>query len=208
MSRPRPASAAAIIPVHGAVQLGSNGGRALILWRNVQVAILLPFIAGSVIGATLGGLLAVQLPSSLFKFGLGLFILWSVWGKTVKATGRLAVIGTGTFSSFLTMFFGATGMFISAMLKTLDLGRLEHVATHASCMVGQHVLKVLIFGLLGFAFGPYLWLIFAMIASGFAGTVIGKRVLVKMDDAIFHRVLAVVLTLLALKLLFEGWLEM
>ncbi len=200
--------APALIPVHGAVQLGSNGGRALILLRHVQFAILLPFIAGSIVGAVLGGLLAVQLPSSYLKVGLGLFILWSVWGKTVNATGRLAVVGTGMFSSFLTMFFGATGMFISAMLKTLDLGRLEHVSTHAAAMVGQHILKVLVFGLLGFAFGPYLWLILFMIASGFAGTVIGKRVLVRMDDAIFHRVLAIVLTLLALKLLIEGWLEM
>ncbi len=200
--------ASALIPVHGVVQIGSNGSRALIMWRHVQSTILLPFIGGSLAGAVLGGLLAVQLPSSFLKVGLGLFILWSVWGKTVNATGRLAIVGTGMFSSFLTMFFGATGMFISAMVKTLNLGRLEHVATHSTCMVAQHVLKVVVFGLLGFAFGPYLWLILAMIASGFAGTMIGKRILVKMDDAIFHRVLAVVLTLLALKLLIEGWLEM
>jgi uncharacterized membrane protein YfcA len=199
--------AAALIPVHGAVQIGSNGGRALITLRNVQYAILLPFVAGSAIGAGVGGLLAIQLPPYALKIGLGLFILWSVWGKTVKASGHLAVVGTGVFSSFLTMFFGATGMFISAMLKTLHLGRLEHVSTHAACMVAQHILKVIVFGLLGFAYGPYIGLIIAMIVSGFIGTVIGKRILVRMDDAIFHRVLAAVLTLLALKLLIEGWFE-
>jgi uncharacterized membrane protein YfcA len=43
-----------------------------------------------------------------------------------------------------------------------------------------------------------------MIASGFLGTVIGKHVLVKMNDQIFHRVLAVLLSLLALRLLYEG----
>ncbi len=196
--------APAIIPVHGAVQIGSNGGRTLILSRHIERSVLLPFVAGSVLGAGLGGLVAVQLPPAILKIGLGCFILWSVWGKTVKASGHLAVIGTGAFSSFLTMFFGATGSFVSAMVKTLQLGRLEHVATHSACMVAQHVIKVFVFGLLGFAYGPYLGLIFGMVVSGFVGTVIGKRFLVRMDDAVFHRVLAVILSLLAAKLLVEG----
>ena len=199
--------AAAIVPVHGAVQIGSNGGRALILLKHVQTAVMLPFLAGSVIGAVIGGMVAIQLAPHFLKIGLGCFILWSVWGKTIKATGRLAVLGTGIFSSFLTMFFGATGMFISAMVKTLDLGRLEHVATHAMCMTAQHIIKIVVFGILGFGFAPYFWLIGAMILSGFIGTVIGKRVLVKMSDAAFHRVLAIALSLLALKLLIEGAIE-
>ena len=62
------------------------------------------------------------------------------------------------------MFFGATGTFISAMVKTLRLGRLEHVATHSACMVAQHLIKVVAFGLLGFAYGPYLPLIVGMVA--------------------------------------------
>ena len=47
-------------------------------------------------------------------------------------------------------------------------------------------------------------LIVAMVLSGFLGTVIGKHVLVKMNDKTFHRVLAVLLSLLALRLLYEG----
>ena len=90
------------------------------------------------------------------------------------------------------------------MVKTLKLDRLAHVATHSACMVAQHLIKVLAFGLLGFAYGPYAGLTAAMIASGFLGTVLGKRVLVKMKDRTFHRVLSVVLTLLALRLLYEG----
>ncbi len=193
-----------IIPLHGAVQIGSNAGRTLILLRHVERSILLPFVAGSVIGAGLGGLTAVQLPPSVLKIGLGLFILWSVWGVTLKAAGRFAVIGTGVVSSFLTMFFGASGTFVSAMVKTLKLGRLEHVATHSACVMAQHIVKVAVFGLLGFAYGPYLGLIGAMIVSGFAGTLVGKKVLLKTNDAIFHKVLAVILSLLAARLLVEG----
>lgn len=196
--------APAIIPVHGAVQIGSNLSRAVLMRKHIQRDILLPFIAGSVIGALVGGVTVVRLSPAVLKLGLGCFILWSVWGPAVRAAGRLAVIGTGIVSTFLTMFFGATGTFVSAMVKTLKLGRLEHSATQAACMVAQHTIKVAVFGLLGFAYGQYLFLVAAMIVSGFIGVLIGTRVLFRMNDAIFHRTLAVILTLLAGKLIYDG----
>src|SRR5690606_15631734 len=53
---------AALIPVHGAVQLGSNVGRAFHQRRFIRPATLLPFIVGAVPGSVLGGLLVVDLP--------------------------------------------------------------------------------------------------------------------------------------------------
>ena len=196
--------AQALIPIHGVVQIGSNAGRAGIMLRNVEWKVLAPFCVGSLVGASLGGLTAVQLPAWALNVGLACFILWSVWAPPVTAPGRFKVIATGIFSSFLTMFFGATGSFVSAMVKSMRLGRLEHVATHSACMVAQHAIKVVAFGLLGFNYAPYAGLVVAMVVSGFLGTVIGKHVLVKMNDQTFHRVLAVLLSLLALRLLYEG----
>lgn len=193
-----------LIPLHGAVQIGSNVGRVAILLNHVNRTVLLPFILGTILGAVIGGLTVIQLPPGVLKTGLACFILWTVWGKAVGTTGRIAAVGTGVISSFLSMFFGATGTFVSAMVKTLKLGRLEHVATHSACMVAQHIIKVIVFGLLGFAFAPYLGLIAAMIASGFIGTLIGKHFLTRMNDKVFHRILSLLLTVLALRLLVEG----
>lgn len=197
--------AQAVIPVHGVVQIGSNAGRTAILLRQVQWQVLAPFCAGSVVGAAIGGLTVVELPPAILNIGLGFFILYSVWAPPVTAPGHFKVVATGIFSSFLTMFFGATGTFVSAMVKSMRLGRLEHVATHSACMVAQHFIKVVAFGILGFNFAPYGGLVVAMIASGFLGTWIGNHVLVKLvSDTIFHRVLAGLLSLLALRLLYEG----
>ncbi|CAN0501455.1 unnamed protein product, partial [Discosporangium mesarthrocarpum] len=146
----------------------------------------------------------VQLPAQWLKLALGFFILWTVWAPPLGLGGRMVSVVTGFASSFLTMFVGATGNFIAAMVKTFKFGRVEHVATHAVCMVAQHAVKVVVFGLLGFQFAPYAGLIGAMIASGFVGTVLGKRYLLKTDDLKFHRVLSVILVLLALKLIYDG----
>ena len=196
--------AAALIPLHGVVQIGSNFGRAALMVKDAQWQIILPFFAGSLVGVALGGLTAVQLPPAILNIGLGLFIIWSAWAKSTALPDRFATVGTGVISSFLTMFFGATGPFVAAMLKRLKLDRMQFVATHAVAMVGQHGVKIIVFGLLGFNFAPYIGFLIAMIAMGFVGTVIGRRVLIKADEDRFQFILSVILTILALRLLYQG----
>src|SRR5690606_8185026 len=66
---------AALIPVHGAVQLGSNAGRAWHQRSFIRWPVVLPFIAGSLPGAVAGGMLVVEVPDGALKLVLGLFIL-------------------------------------------------------------------------------------------------------------------------------------
>lgn len=190
---------AALIPVHGVVQLGSNFGRALIMMKHVERSTILPFAAGSVIGAGLGGVLFVQFPPWGIQFGVAGFIVWSVLGK-LPPIGRGHVFAAGAVSSFLTMFFGATGSFIAALLKGMKLPPLNHVATQGALMTLQHLLKSVVFGFLGFAFAPWLALIAAMIASGFLGTVIGRQLLTRMGHGYFQTALNAILLLLAARL--------
>ena len=110
----------------------------------------------------------------------------------------------GAIASFLTMFFGATGPFVAAILAARLPDRQAFVGTHAVCMTAQHGLKVVVFGLLGFAFAPWLPLIVAMAATGFVGTVAGTRLLHLLPEQVFRKVLKAVLTLLALNLLLSA----
>lgn len=194
---------AALIPVHGMVQIGSNFGRLMIMRQHVHTAVLIPFVAGTIVGVAVGGLVAVDLPPELLKIAVGLFILWSIAAKPPAILRRAAWL-VGIVSSFLTMFFGATGPFIAAYLRTLGLDRHGMVASQAACMTMQHFLKILVFGLLGFTFGSYIPLIAGMIAFGFAGTLSGKRVLQKIDEQRFKLVLNTILILLALRLVWSG----
>jgi uncharacterized membrane protein YfcA len=193
----------ALIPVHGIVQLGSNAGRACIMLKEVMWRPILPFVVGAMIGAGLGGMVVVQLPPWVVQLALGVFIIWAVFAKLPPIQQRYVLLG-GVVSSFLTMFFGATGNFIAAMVKSMNLDPVPHVATHSLMMTFQHLVKVLIFGLIGFQFGPYMILIFCMVISGFIGTVIGSRFLTKAGGRYFKPVLNTILFLAATRLIWAG----
>ena len=193
----------ALIPVHGIVQLGSNAGRACIMLKEVMWRPILPFVVGAMIGAGLGGMVVVQLPPWVVQLALGVFIIWAVFAKLPPIQQRYVLLG-GVVSSFLTMFFGATGNFIAAMVKSMNLDPVPHVATHSLMMTFQHLVKVLIFGLIGFQFGPYMILIFGMVISGFIGTVIGSRFLTKAGGRYFKPVLNTILFLAATRLIWAG----
>lgn len=195
---------AALIPVHGVVQLGSNVFRALLLRSHLHWPPVLAFGLGAAVGVALGGVIAIDLPGGAVLIGVGAFVIFSVLVRPpawLRRNGGLA----GGISSFLTMFFGATGPFVATYVKSLDLERQSHVATHATLMTLQHALKIVAFGILGFAFGPWLGFTVAMIAAGFLGTVVGRRVLFRMSDKGFKRALDVVLILISLRLIWQGW---
>lgn len=195
--------AAAIIPVHGLVQLGSNAGRAGLMMKFMRFDLLGVFTVGAVIGILLGGSVVVQLHPGWIQIGVGCFILWSVLATPPAFLRRSGLI-TGVFSSFLTMFFGGTGPFVATFIKAQNLDRHAHVATHAMLMTVQHLLKTIAFGLLGFAFTMWAGLIAMLIAFGVLGTLVGRLALARIDEKRFVFALNAVLTILALRLVYAG----
>ena len=198
-----------VLPLHGVIQAGSNGVRSALLWRYVQWPVLLAFAAGALPGAWVGSRALAGLSEAALELGLGAFILWACWGPMPRVgRGSSIRIGLGgAFTSALTLFVGATGPVVAAFLRAMRLPRLDHMGTFSACMVVQHGLKIVAFGILGFAFGPYLPFLGAMLMCSLAGTGAGRMLLGRLDDRLFHRVLAVVLTLLALRLLYSGFAD-
>ncbi|MEM5493525.1 sulfite exporter TauE/SafE family protein [Hoeflea sp. AS16] len=194
---------AAIIPVHGVVQLGSNVGRTALLSSHVAWACLAAFLIGAIPGAWAGSSVVGELPEPVLKAALGGFILLITWMRLP----RLAAITlpgfavTGAITTFLTMIFGATGPFNAVVLSKAFPDRLRFQATTAAVMSLQHLVKTAAFALAGFAFGPWLPLLVAMILTGLAGTWVGTHILRKTPESRFQLIFKICLTLLALDLI-------
>ena len=195
--------ATAIIPVHGLVQLGSNVGRAALTFEHLHRSVVPAFFIGSALGVAIGTAFVVQLDAAVIQIGVGAFIIWSILMRPPAFMRRSAGIA-GTISSFLTMFFGATGPFIAAFVKTQELDRMGHTATHATLMTIQHALKIVAFGFLGFAFSVWAGLVAVLIAAGFLGTVAGRHVLLRVDEKLFRFTLNLILAVLAARLIYAG----
>lgn len=194
---------AALIPVHGVAQLGSNAGRALVMRAAVDRRALGPFLLGSAAGALAGAAVAVELPPGAIRVGVGVFILWTLLAPPPPVLRRAAG-AMGAASSFLSMFVGATGPFVSAFVRALGRDRRGTVATHAAFMTAQHLLKCAAFGLFGFAFAPWLGLCAAMLAAGFLGTLVGERLLARLPERTFRLILNATLALAAAELIRAG----
>lgn len=194
---------AIVIPIHAVVQLGSNGGRAMLMRRDIDWPIALYFAVGAILGIAIAAKLFVALSTETLQLLLGLFILISIWTPRLKASNipLKSFPLVGAVATFCTMFVGATGPFIAAFLSPQRLGRHKVVATAATCMITQHILKIVAFGFLGFQFSPWLPIVAVMIASGFLGTLSGRSLLDRIPEHVFVQVFRLVVTLLAVRLL-------
>jgi uncharacterized protein len=191
----------ALIPVHGIAQLGSNAGRAWMTRRHAAPRVVGFFALGSLLAALLAGFVLGRIEPGWIPLLVGLFILALTWLPMPKfnhGTRPLGLFSGGLITTLATMLVGATGPLVSAWLGRSG-DRWTYTANFSGCMFIQHLLKVLAFGLAGFAFLPWLPLLALMIAFGYAGTLVGLKVLGRLPDRHFKLLFRIVMTLLALR---------
>ena len=102
---------------------------------------------------------------------------------------------------------GATGPLVAAFIKQIHTERFTTVATFATAMTLQHLPKAVVFGFAGFVFRDWIGFLVAMIACGFAGTWLGLRLLNRLGNRAFGQLFNILLTLLAMRLLWLAWLQ-
>lgn len=198
---------AAIIPVHGMVQLGSNANRALLTIQHINLRVILWFLPGVIVGAWLASLFLVDLPLPLVQLCIAGFILLLCWGPAIPkvATGRVGTLLAAALTTFVSLFVGATGPLVAAFIKQQQEGeRLSTVATFAAAMSLQHAPKAIVYGAAGFVFSEWLGLILVMIAAGALGTWAGLHLLQRISDQRFGMIFNVLLTLLAMRLIWQA----
>ena len=195
-----------LIPIHAIVQIGSNGFRSFLMRRDIVYSLIPAFCVGTFLGSWLGGLTVFALETWILEAILGVFVLYATWVPKFKSLdpGPLKFFGCGVFGGFATMFVGGTGPLVVPFVNAACKQRQQVVATHGSLMTFHHLFKVAVFGLLGFSFGPYIPLLIGLITAGVCGTFVGRTVLNRLPEKLFRVSLQTILTLLALRLLYEA----
>jgi uncharacterized membrane protein YfcA len=165
---------------------------------------ILPFAAGGSLGALVGGSVVTDFRNASQDWSLPSSSSTITWVKLppLPAARSPLVFGIGgAVSTALTMFLGATGPLVAALMGNAFETRQQVVANSAVAMTIQHLLKVAVFGVLGFDLAPWLPLAVAMIASGYLGTMIGARLLESMNEESVPLLVRIAVTVLAGELL-------
>ena len=200
------------IPLHGLVQLVSNGTRTVIQARYVQWPLVVRYCLFLVPMAAVGLAFAMKLRPDIAKLLIGIFVLLATWRPRWLMLGshpedarpgpRFAILGG--VNGFLQMTIGATGPLIAPFFLNLGLERRQIVGSKAAVQAFGHVTKIVLFGAVGFLFLPYAWMLLAMCGAVVVGTWIGSRLLDYTNERVFQWLYRGVLTLIALRLVILG----
>jgi uncharacterized membrane protein YfcA len=196
----------ALIPLHGVVQLGSNVGRTALMTRHVITRVLPHFAVGTAAGSAIGANMFVALPVGVLQMALAVFVLYATWAQRFKVSkpGPVKFGLLGLISGFVTMFVGGSGPLIAPFANAVGEDKQKVVATHAALMSMQHIVKLAAFGFIGFAFGPYIPFLVGALVLGFTGTWAGRHVLNRLPERSFRIGLQIILTLLAVRLVYAA----
>jgi uncharacterized protein len=194
----------ALIPVHGLTQMTSNFSRAVFGYKDVQYEIIPKFLIGSLFGIGIFATIINLLSLEYVPLFIGAYILLSLWSvnfnEKMKKFENYYVIGF--FQTGLSIIVGATGpLTITLLLKDYE-DKDKVVATSAALMSITHILKVFVFIYFGFVFFDYIQIIIAMIIGAILGSWAGTKLRNKIDGKKFTVILKILLSFLALKIIF------
>jgi len=198
----------ALIPLHGLIQLGSNGARTVFSFRSVRWNIASLYAAGGLFGAAIGSQLVIKVPEGPYKVVLGIFILLITFislPKTPIKGGLLKWPLLGAISTFLGLFVGATGPLLAPFYLSERLTKETLVATKAACQIFTHLLKVAVFFAMGFSLGPHMPIFIGMLGMVILGNYIGKLILHRVPDRLFILSFKVLIVLLSARMIWQGF---
>jgi uncharacterized membrane protein YfcA len=197
----------ALVPVHGVTQLASNTSRAAFSFRSIVWRLWPLFFAGSVLGATLFGLLVVNISTAYIPVFIGVYILLKLWSERV---GRLlssfdSLFVLGFLQTGLGILVGSTGhLTMPRLLKEIS-DRNGIVATSGMFMSLSHGLKLLAYGIIGFKFSQYSVILAYMVTGALIGSFVGTLLRRQISNRWFSQILKILLTVMALRMIYSAF---
>ncbi|MCY4643088.1 MAG: sulfite exporter TauE/SafE family protein [Bacteriovoracales bacterium] len=196
-----------VIPLHGTVQLFSNGIRAWLLRKSVRKDFLIPFLLGIPLGLAPALWIIGEFHYERWAFFfIATLIVYSLFRPKkwppLKMNPRWFFVH-GIIAAFFCLFVGAVGPFLAPFFIRDDLSKEEVVSTKAGMQTFIHLVKIPSFFYLGFSYGQYWPQILILTMAAWIGTKIGIRVLGNLDQRLFEKLFKLFLSLAAIRLYYK-----
>jgi len=169
---------------------------------------LLVFGIPSVLLTIAGALLINYISQSILKLILGLFLIIYVFiswndGFSVKPTKMNSILG-GSVSGFFAGLIGTGGALRSAFLTSFKLEKSVYIATAAAISLAVDITRIPIYLGSGYLPRNLIYFIPILFVIAIAGSFTGKKIVHKIPQKIFRRVVLAAIGLVSLKFIYEG----
>jgi uncharacterized membrane protein YfcA len=164
------------------------------------------FVLGCLFGVYFGIQTFATISETTISMLLGIILLILIWMPSLKRTLPIKhpFFYVGVVHSYLGALFGVGGVLQPIILRT-NLLKLQIVGTLSACMITLDVMKVTGYVSLGFSYFDYIPHIVGATFAGFLGTWIGKQVTHRISEVAFRRVFKVLVSVVAIRLIYLGW---
>jgi uncharacterized membrane protein YfcA len=192
------------VPMLTLTQLVSNGSRVLLNRRDLRWPLIGWFALGAVPCAVAGGLLLTHAPLGALQRLLGVFLIAMVIWRRIRPHPRRpsnpAFAGIGAASGLGSALLGSVGPLTAPFFLAAGLTRAAYIGTEAASAFAMHLTKLATYGAGQLLTREVLLYGLALTPATLLGTLVGKKILTRISDAVF--VTLVELGLIAAGILF------
>jgi len=189
--------------------ISGNISRISFFKQGLDWKILAKFGIPSVILAFFGAYLVDVLPQKILKLSLGLFLIgYSITAlkkpQTKIPVNDKSLVTGGSLSGFLAGLIGTGGALRASFLTGFGLKRFTYIATSASIALAIDTTRIPIYLTQGFLSEEFFYYIPILIALAVIGSYIGKKIVNKINQDIFKKIVLVAIMIVSIKFVFDG----
>jgi uncharacterized protein len=192
--------------------LFGNLGRINFFKQGLDKKIIATFGIPSILFSFLGASIVGILSQDTLKVILGIFliiisVLFLVRPSLRVPTNRNIVITGGGISGLITGLVGTGGALRATFLTGFNLEKTKYIATAAVIALGTDATRIPLYLSQGFLLQQYYYYIPILAATAIGGSYVGKKIVGKLDQTKFRKIILVAVIVVSINFIISGSLS-
>ena len=189
--------------------LFGNLSRIIFFREGFDRRVILQFGVPSVLLSLLGAFLIGVLPQPVLKLILGIFLIvtsvsfMAKPGLKFPANTRTFIAG-GSAKGFITALVGTGGALRATLLQGFNIEKVKYIATAATIALATDITRIPVYISQGFLTQQYYLYLPILFVIALAGSFIGRKIVKKIDQEKFRKMVLVAIILVSIKFIIDG----
>ena len=189
--------------------LFGNLSRIIFFRQGFDKRIILQFGLPSVLLSLLGAFLIGIVPQPVLKLILGIFLVVTSISFLAKPGLKFPAnihifIAGGSATGFITALVGTGGALRASLLQGFNIEKVKYIATAATIALATDATRIPVYISQGFLTEQYYLYLPILLAIALAGSFIGRKIVRRIDQEKFRKMVLVAIILVSIKFIIDG----